>query len=510
MNTATNFESILFIKKIEPTIDAPPFFADLNLDQVISNVVYGKEEYDLKPFFYTPLQNEGEIIYRQKVMQDLEQPSVFNYLQTFAQCMFAMRQQLPNKKDFYYKYQKERFFLDAVNIYCDTVKLISESLRKVTLRSDGLLAFQKYLSQYVQSSDFNNLFNETKKLLTDLSSIKYAVLAKDLKVQVVPYRSETDYSEEVEKTFEKFNREAENDYRKKFEYSSFMNHVENGILEGVATLYPEIFKRLDDYNLKYTNYLDETINNFDREIEFYIAYIEYISKLKKAGLKFCYPEVSNKSKDIYVNEEFDIALAYQLVKENKEVVGNDFYLKKNERIIIVSGPNQGGKTTFARSFGQLHYLAALGCPVPGREAKLFLFDKLFTHFEKEENIHDLRSKLEDDIIRIHEILHQATSGSIIILNEILSSTTLQDAIFLSKKIMEKISSLDAICVWVTFIDELLLLSDKTVSMVSNVVPENPSIRTFKIERKPADGLAYALSIAEKHHVTYKALKERIK
>ncbi len=448
--------------------------------------------------------------YRHEIMQDLENTLLFEHIKSFAQKLRAVREHLAQAEKLYYKHQKEAWFLDIVEIYCDTINCLVHDLSLVEVKSRGFQAFREYLTKYAESGRFTSLLAQTKKLKADLSTIRYCILIIDGGFTVSKYKSEVDYSAEVEATFEKFKQGAVTDYRVKFDSWPNMNPVEAKVLDFVAELQPEIFLELDNYCTENGNYLDETISVFDREIQFYMAYLEYMAMFKCRGLRFCYPHVSSTRKEVYAYEAFDPALAHKLIKESSSVVCNDFYLKGKERIFVVSGPNQGGKTTFARTFGQLHYLAGIGCPVPGREAQLVLCDRLFTHFEKEENLKTLRGKLQDDLVRIHHILDQATPDSIVIMNEIFTSTTLQDAVFLSENVMEKIIALDLLGVWVTFIDELASFGAQIVSMVSTIVPENPTQRTYKIIRRPADGLSYAMSIAEKHRVTYDCIKERVK
>jgi len=430
-------------------------------------------------------------------------------IRAFVQNMRAMREHLAQADKLYYKYQKEAWFVDAVEIYCDAASELARHLQTADVASQGLRAFCDYLTQYTTSPGFVSLVSETKNVKDILAGVQYCVILKDNHVRVKKYEGEADYNAEVENTFDKFKQMMAKDYRMTFAWYPNMNHVEAQILDFVAKLYPDVFSELDAFCERNRNYMDDGLIIFEREIQFYIAYVEYMQRFRMAGLPFCYPQVSATSKTVYDVDAFDAALAHVLVSEGKRVVCNDFSLHDQERIVVVTGPNQGGKTTFARTFGQVHYLASLGCPVPGRRARLFLFDHLFTHFEREENLLDFSGKLQDELLRMKKILDVATSDSIVIINEIFSSTTLQDAIFLGKKLMEKIIERDLLCVCVTFIDEFAAMGETVVSMVSTVVPDDPTRRTYKLVRQPANGIAYALSLAEKYGLTYEQLKERI-
>jgi hypothetical protein len=423
--------------------------------------------------------------------------------------MGQMRGYLASMGKRHYELQKQSWFLEAVEVYCNAVHSFAADLGGLELGSRGLRGLVDYLAEYAGSARFTSLVAETKALKDALASVRYAVRTNGARVTVTRYDGEPDYGAEVEQTFAKFQQGAVDSYLVKMPDYADMNHVEAQILDGVARLHPEVFDPRTEFCGRNRDYLDPTIGRFDREVQFYLAYFELIGPLRTAGLPFCYPHVSARSKAIRAVDAFDLALATKLISDRDRVVGNDFHLDGPERIFVVSGPNNGGKTTFARMLGQLHHLASLGLPVPGHEARLFLPDRIFTHFEKQEDIETLRGKFDDELVRVHEILERATSNSVIIMNESFNSTTLNDALFVGTEVMKLLLELDCLGVYVTFVEEIAALSEATVSMVSQIVPDNPAERTFRVIRQPANGRAYAWAIADKYGLTYQRLMERV-
>ena len=510
---AAGFHSILFEHPQSAVgvdgLREPDFFVDLNLDQVLASMTAGREQYKLKPFFFAPLHQVGAVRYRHEVLRDLEKAEVLEPVKGFARSMRSMREHLIQVEKLHYRLQKQSWFLDAVEIYCEAVRSLAADLAERTPSSRGLRGLRDYLDGYVASERFTSLTEGTTALKDALAEVRYAIRISGPRVMVSRYAGEADYGAEVKETFARFQQGAVRSYLARLPDYAEMDHVEAKILDGVARLYPEVFRARADFCVRHRDYLDATVGRFDREVQFYLAYLEMVERLRGAGLPFCYPHMSARSQEIAAGEAFDIALASKLVAEGGAVVGNDFRLAGPERIFVVSGPNNGGKTTFARTFGQLHYLASLGLLVPGRQARLFLPDRVFTHFERAEDIETLRGKFDDELVRVHEILQRASSDSVIVMNESFNSTSLSDALFVGTEVMRQILGRGCLGVYVTFVDEIASLSEATVSMVSQVVPGNPAERTFKVIRKPADGRAYAWAIADKYGLSYERLMDRI-
>lgn len=487
----------------------PAYFEDLEISRILDSVTKTYESYDLRPFFRFIPHQRAVIEYRNEILKDLSEDQIGGVVGTFRDKMTMIRSQLGLAGKSFNRYQAAFFLLQAISSYCDAVRKLESGLVDANLTSNGLQDFSKALHDYVTEPVFQELAKQAKHHQEKLENIRYTVLLNESAVTVRGFEEEPDYDSIIKNFFERFQEEekskAEN---KSVEIGVWIGNVQSRILDGVARINPDIFAALCAFTADGAHFIDPVLLLFERETQFYLSWIRFTAQLSSSGLVFSMPELVSDH-EICAQSAFDLALADKLCATGQKIITNDFYLTKAERIFVITGPNQGGKTTFARTFGQMHYFANLGLTVPGANVRLQFFDRIFTHFEREEALTALHGKLYDDLIRVRAILDSATSDSLIILNEIFNSTSLQDAQFLAHKVLREVIRIGALGVCVTFMDELAKCGPQTVSLTSMVEPDNPANRSFRVVRREADGLAYALSVAKKYGVTYDQLKERL-
>lgn len=492
----------------------PDCFADLGLDRLVDEVHTLRPEFGLAPFFRSRLPDVRSVGHRQAVFRDLaELPALTRRIENFGERMRGVRDRLREAAAMRHRHQEAEWFLEAVHAYTGACAALAEDLTHGEPRSEALRAMAGHLGSYVESPAFTGLDHAARRLRDRLAGVHYCLLISPGRIRVSPYEGQSDYGAEILADFERFRQGETVGRRSRFRSGEVMNHIEEAVLDRVALLHPEVFAELEAFRRRYADFVEPGVAAFDREIQFYLAYRALIAPLEKAGLPFCLPELLEGGKggrEVAARGVFDLVLADRLVREGGRVVLNDFRLSGPERFLVVSGPNQGGKTTFARAFGQLHQLAALGCPVPGRQARLLLCDGLFTHFAHGEDPADLNGALHDDLVRIRGVLERATPAGVVVLNEVFSSTTLEDAVLLGTRTLEQLVDRGLIGVCVTFADELSTLGEATVSMVAAVGPDAAATPTHRIERRAADGISHAVAVAERHGLTYERLAERIR
>ena len=151
--------------------------------------------------------------------------------------------------------------------------------------------------------------------------------------------------------------------------------------------------------------------------------------------RYCRPEVnSGLSLEIKAGRH---PVIETLMRPGEEYVPNDIMLdKKNQQIIILTGPNMSGKSALLRQTALIVLLAQIGSFVPADSAKFGWFDKIFTRVGASDNISRGESTFMVEMTEVSDILHQATKNSLLILDEIGRGTSTFDGMSIARAVLE--------------------------------------------------------------------------
>jgi DNA mismatch repair protein MutS len=171
---------------------------------------------------------------------------------------------------------------------------------------------------------------------------------------------------------------------------------------------------------------------------------------------FCKPELSKVS-------ELRIRDGRHLVVErlNNDFTPNDVEFDKTAGIIILTGPNMSGKSTYIRQVALITLLAQIGCFVPAKEMKFSLVDRIFTRVGASDNLSRGESTFMVEMHETANILNNATDKSLIILDEVGRGTSTYDGVAIAWSVVEYIQTkLKAKTLFATHYHELIALAEK--------------------------------------------------
>lgn len=276
------------------------------------------------------------------------------------------------------------------------------------------------------------------------------------------------------------------------EYETKVLNAENRIKELEYELFMKILERIQ----KYAGELFQ--------ISEQIAIIDFLSSLATVAKRYNYvkPSISNES-IIDIVEGRHPVIEKNMKKSavsDEKFIPNDLYMDcEDNRLLIITGPNMAGKSTYMRQTALIILMAQIGSFVPAEKAKIGIVDRIFTRIGASDNITKGQSTFMVEMIETANILNNASNRSLILLDEVGRGTSTFDGISIAWAVAEYLANkVKARTMFATHYNELTDLS-KTIEGVKNynaVVKEwgDEIIFLRKIEKGPADK-SYGIHVA---------------
>lgn len=475
-------------------------FSDLNIDRIIRLITAGLGE-DVKKLYDLFPADAEEAAYRREIFADIKKDGVAEIFSRFQDILGEWADCREKKEKFDLSLQQCVWYIREVHAYISAVELLKEKLPESNPESEGMKALLKFLNEYTGTEEYQSLKGTVNALYDELMGFRVKITYTRDKFVITEGSGTGAYQEALGEHFDCKDVSFKNPY---------LNGVETADIEyETAKLLMKKNKAFAEWaeaflvNAK--EYVREEILLLKKEVSYYTAYYKFMNDMKKRGLSFTAGETEGDKFSIY--GLYDLALACAYSENGGNVVPNDAELKEGENFFVVTGPNQGGKTTFARSLGQLIFFYKMGLDVPAKKATLPYFSTLLTHFSVEESNATGRGKLVDELERLKPIMEKRETNAFIVINELFTTAAHLDACVMGEKVLKYLIGEGAKGAYVTHLNELSKADGAVVSLVAEV-DENLQ-RTFKIARKEAREYVGTNALTVKYGLTYEQIKERL-
>jgi len=180
-----------------------------------------------------------------------------------------------------------------------------------------------------------------------------------------------------------------------------------------------------------TDHIDSFFNMLRTELAFYIGCLNLSEQLTQMGKPVSFPMPAAVDERRHSFEGlYDVCLALTM---KQKVVGNDVNAD-NKELVIITGANQGGKSTFLRSIGLAQLMMQCGMFVPAESFCANICEGLFTHYKRKEDASMKSGKLDEELSRMSDIADNITPNSLMLFNESFAATNEREGSEIARQI----------------------------------------------------------------------------
>ena len=247
--------------------------------------------------------------------------------------------------------------------------------------------------------------------------------------------------------------------------------------------------------------MEEFQSFFDRlryQTAFYLSAVQLMRQMERIGIEWCFPKVCDR-RDLEFTELREFVMG---LERRVNVIGNSCSLKQKD-LLIVTGANQGGKSTFLRSVGIAQIMMQCGLMVTARSFCSGIFPRVFVHFTRREDSEMNSGRLDEELGRMNKIVEQVGDGSLLLLNESFATTTEKEGSVIAYDIIRALKEAGVRILTVTHLlsfarrvrEETKDRPDSEVEFLSAERKEDGK-RTFRMIRHEPELTSFGLDLYE--------------